>query len=654
MKNKIIKKPALILLILAALLLAVCFFLTFRSKSIWLNTNIDGNLSRKQPRLEDDFYQNTNYDFLKNAVIKETEASVSTNSAAYSDIQNKMLSYVKNIKTETEENTENKALKYIYDQCSDWEKRNSEGIEPLLPILKKFQTVQTLEEFEVLFYDDQARIFLPFEAGYYSTSSYNTITFGLKFQFDKNYVSPNELYSSDFYEKMLEKCGYSKSDAKKLVKSAQDFERKYSSIKDILEVPLFKNKPNEKYDSYPIRKFMEAAGYGEAGDIRIRLGNQVEKFFSLYNEENLEALKALCICNLLRTSAGFLDWDCYELKWEIEKKNYGKTKLLQGDEYSIEFLNNNLPMLYGKVWLQNFFSEEIREDVTEFVQSIIDEYILEIPSWDWLSTGAKYNLTQVLKETKIIAGYSNKLPDYSGLYGLLAEGSDSEKSLLTSYIKFENFEKAIQRKQSFSEVDVYAWTTPPQTQNAYYNWLNNSINICAGWIWASGYDVNMSIEEKMAKIGTVMAHEISHSFSIPGFAGARRMLWNEKDVEALNKKLTEYGNYLHNFTLLNAIKCNGELVKFEAGADMFGMARILNMTKKIPDFDYQKFFLLYSDLWCEKITRSKFVSINMKDTHPASFLRVNAVVQQFDEFYETFDIKPGDKMYLPPEKRIRF
>ena len=104
----------------------------------------------------------------------------------------------------------------------------------------------------------------------------------------------------------------------------------------------------------------------------------------------------------------------------------------------------------------------------------------------------------------------------------------------------------------------------------------------------------------------------------------------------------------------NAIKCNGELVKFEAGADMFGMARILNMTKKIPDFDYQKFFLLYSDLWCEKITRSKFVSINMKDTHPASFLRVNAVVQQFDEFYETFDIKSSDKMYLPPEKRIRF
>lgn len=654
MKNKKIKKPALILIILAPLLLAVSFIPVFYPKSIWLNTNIDGKLSRKQPRLEDDFYQSTNYDFLKNTPIPETKINVHNALAAYDEIQEKMLSYVKSLKLETEENPENKALKYIYDQCSDWEKRNAQGVEPVLPILKKFQKLQSLEDFEMLFYDNEARIFFPFESGYYSTSSYNIITFGLKFQFDKNRVSPNELYSSDFYEKMLVKCGYSKREAKKLVKSAKNFEKKYSRVKGIVDVWMYKNKPNEKYDAYPIRKFMEASGYGEAGDIQIIMSGQVEKFFSLYNEENLEALKALCICNLLRSSAGFLDRDCYELKLEITKKLYGKKIIYDGDKYSIEFLNNIIPILYGKLWVQNFFSEEVREDVTEFVQSIIDEYILEIPEWNWLSTGAKYNLTQVLKETKIIAGYSNSLPDYSGLYGLLTEGSDSEKSLLASYIKLKNFEKAIQIKQSFSEVDVYAWADSPQTLNAYYNWLNNSINICAGWIWATGYDVNMTIEEKMAKLGTVMAHEISHSFSIPGFAGARRMLWDEKDVEALNKKLTEYGNYMHKFTLLKAIKCNGELVKFEAGADMFGMTRILNMAKKIPDFDYQKFFKCYSYLWGVKYTEKTYVSSVLKDSHPTNFIRVNAEVQQFDEFYEAFDIKSGDKMYLPPEKRIRF
>ena len=654
MKNKTIKKPALILIILAPLLLAVGFIPVFCSKSTWINSNIDGNLFRKQPRLQDDFYQSTNYDFLKNTPIPESTTDVYNTLAAYDEIEEKMLSYLKNLKLETEENPETKALKYIYDQCSDWEKRNAEGVEPVLPILKKFQELQSLGDFEALFYDDEARMFLPFDSGCYATSSWNNITFGLKFQFARNYVSPKELYSSDFYEKMLVKCGYTKSDAKTLVKTAQNFEKKYSRVKDIIEVPLYKNKPNEKYDAYPIRKFMNASGYAEAGDIQIPTSLQVEEFFSLYKEENLEAIKALCICNLMRTSAEFLDWDCYELFNSNKKKNYGSSMLLQGDEYAISFLNNNIPMLYGKIWLQNFFSEEIREDVTQFVQSIIDEYILEIPEWDWLSTGAKYNLTQVLKETKIIAGYSNNIPDYSRLYGLLTEGPDSEKSLLATYIKLANFEKAIQIKQSFSEVDVYAWAGPPQTMNAYYNWLNNSINICAGWIWAIGYDVNLSIEEKMAKLGTVMAHEISHSFSIPGFAGARRMLWNEKDVEALNKKLTEYGNYMHKFTLVNGRKSNCEVIKFEAGADMFGMTRVMNMAKKYPDFDYQEFFKSYAYLWGAKFTKKRYVSDVLKDSHPTNFIRINAEVQHFDEFHEAFDIQPGDKMYLPPEKRIRF
>ena len=166
MKNKKIKKPALILIILAPLLLAVGFIPVFCSKSTWINCNIDGNLSRKQPRLQDDFYQSMNYDFLKNTPIPESETDVYNTLAAYDEIEEKMLSYIKDLKLETEENPEIKALKYIYDQCSDWEKRNAQGVEPLLPILKKLQKVQSLEDFEALFYDDEARGFLPFEAGY--------------------------------------------------------------------------------------------------------------------------------------------------------------------------------------------------------------------------------------------------------------------------------------------------------------------------------------------------------------------------------------------------------------------------------------------------------------------------------------------------------
>ena len=87
---------------------------------------------------------------------------------------------------------------------------------------------------------------------------------------------------------------------------------------------------------------------------------------------------------------------------------------------------------------------------------------------------------------------------------------------------------------------------------------------------------------------------------------------------------------------------------------MFGMTRVMNMAKKYPDFDYQEFCKSYAYLWGAKYTKKRYVSDVLKDSHPTNFIRINAEVQHFDEFYEAFDIKPGDKMYLPPEKRIRF
>lgn len=633
-----------------------------RGRGKWLNTNIDGNILSSQPRLEDDFFQGVNYDFLKNTPIPEGKFGVSKLNSSFESIQDKMISYVKEIKLEEDNNLnkekklEDKALRYIYNQCSNWEKRNALGVEPILPVLKKFQNIQTISDFEKLLNDDEARWFVPFESGYFVFSAWNIITFDLSYLFDEKILPVDKRFSSDFYEKMLIKCGYSQDEAKQLVKTAQDFEGKYSGTEVKTSKQLYKANPDPQLACLPIRKFMDASGFEEASTISILGFERVEKFFSVYDEDNLESLKALCICKLMRDSALYLDSESYELECEISNNIYGKNIVLQNDEYAMNFLDNSIPMLYGKIWLQNFFSEEVRTDVTNLVQSILDEYIQEVPDWDWLSSGARYNLVQLLKRTKVIAGYSNSFPDYSQLYYALSkkEVNGRENTLFDSIIKIKNFEKAIQVKKSFDEVDYYAWVEPPQTVNAYYN-NNNSINIFAGWLWWQQYDVNMSIEEKFAKVGVIMAHEISHSFSNElKYDDSTGHSWNKKDMYALEQKLTEFGNYLSQFTIINETKCDGDLVKYEAGADMFGFKVIMNMAKKIPDFDYRSFFISYSGVWCTKFTKETYENYLLKDVHPTHFLRVNAVVQQFDEFYEAFNIKKGDGMYLPPKKRIRF
>ena len=90
----------------------------------------------------------------------------------------------------------------------------------------------------------------------------------------------------------------------------------------------------------------------------------------------------------------------------------------------------------------------------------------------------------------------------------------------------------------------------------------------------------------------------------------------------------------------------------EACADLTGMQCILGIVAEKPGFDYDAFFRAYADMWCTKL-KPEFMTLYLEDVHPLKYLRINVVVQQFEEFYETYGIREGDNMYLAPEDRIR-
>lgn len=81
------------------------------------------------------------------------------------------------------------------------------------------------------------------------------------------------------------------------------------------------------------------------------------------------------------------------------------------------------------------------------------------------------------------------------------------------------------------------------------------------------------------------------------------------------------------------------------------MRYVLDVAKTIPNFKYKQFFINYAKLWRSLGTKDAVLELIKTDVHPLSIYRVNAVLQQFDEFYEAFDIKKGDKMYLDPKYR---
>lgn len=165
----------------------------------------------------------------------------------------------------------------------------------------------------------------------------------------------------------------------------------------------------------------------------------------------------------------------------------------------------------------------------------------------------------------------------------------------------------------------------------------------------------MSDEELYSRLGMVIGHEISHAFDSAGAQfdkdGNMNMWWNEEDYKAFEEKNKKLADYYSAMSPWAGQYFNGSIMTGEACADMGGMKCMLRIAAKKDGFDNDKFFRSYAQFWLSKFTKNTALYY-LTDEHPMPYLRVNCVLQQFDEFCDLYDIKEGDGMYLAPEDRV--
>ena len=214
--------------------------------------------------------------------------------------------------------------------------------------------------------------------------------------------------------------------------------------------------------------------------------------------------------------------------------------------------------------------------------------------------------------------------------------------------------------------DIYDSASSTTTVNCFYMPSSNSIYILAGWIAHADYlfGDDPSYEQILGCIGTVVGHEISHGFDADGsrFDKTGRVYDDDgnqidwmsvEDRSRLDERSDNLASY---FSLARPIpgkgQVNGQLVKNEAIADMAGIKAVLYLLEDVPDFDFDEFFRAYAALWRIQNTEEGEIAVMGIDIHPLNFYRININLQQFDRFYETYDIGPSDAMYLAIERRI--
>ena len=290
---------------------------------------------------------------------------------------------------------------------------------------------------------------------------------------------------------------------------------------------------------------------------------------------------------------------------------------------------------------------------------LIDVYRDIFSNEDWLSKEGRALCLEKLNALKVHVVFPDK-GDYSDLNIVPAEEGGS---FLEAALAVYGFGVRKSAALAAEEVDLDKWDpystmlSTTQTNSFYYPTMNG-IFICAGILDDPAFTPEMSDEEMLAGIGTIVGHEITHGFDANGVLydkdGIKQTWLPEKDRSAFGDRTIKVTSYYSGMTPFQGSGLyNGTRVQVEATADMGGMKAVLALAARKDHFDYDRFFRQFARLWSSQISYDHEKYLFESDVHPLDYLRTNVTLAQYDEFLSTYDIHEGDGMFIPEGKRVK-
>jgi predicted metalloendopeptidase len=312
----------------------------------------------------------------------------------------------------------------------------------------------------------------------------------------------------------------------------------------------------------------------------------------------------------------------------------------------------------GKLYAERHFPASSKAQVEAMVANIVKAFDKRIDSLAWMSPETKAKAKQKLVTLKVGVGYPDRWRDYSGLE--IVRGDALGNALRSSLFEYRH-----QISKLGQPVDRGEWCTTPQTVNSFNLPLQNALNFPAAIIQSPWFDPNADAAHNYGAIGTLIGHEISHSFDNQGaeFDAEGRLLnwWTKADFdhfaasgEALAKQYDQYRPFPD-------LAVNGHQTLSENIADVAGLlaayeAYNTSLQGK-PDATKdnftggQRFFISFGQSWRGKAREAQLRKWLATDGHSPDEYRADTV-RNLDAWYDAFKPQPGQKLYLPPAQRV--
>jgi len=317
----------------------------------------------------------------------------------------------------------------------------------------------------------------------------------------------------------------------------------------------------------------------------------------------------------------------------------------------ISWCNTIMGEVVAQLYIERHFDYESKDKVKNLVDTIKETFALRLSNLMWMHETTKLKALEKLKTLNTKIGFPDKWKDYSALKIV-------DSSLIRNFINFCRFEWDYAISIMNKKVDKYKWEMLPHKVNAYYHPTLNEIVFPAAILQSPFFNSDSPDSMNYGGIGTVIAHEITHGFDDQGRKydknGNFKNWWKPSDIVRFSKLTLKLVNQFNKYEFLGK-KVNGKLTLGENIADLGGLtisyyALKSKMDKNkissdIQQNQFKSFFKAWGNIWKCLSTNKEFEYKLLTDPHAPNKLRINNPLTNMQEFYDIYDIKPGDKMY---------
>ena len=412
---------------------------------------------------------------------------------------------------------------------------------------------------------------------------------------------------------------------------------------------------------FPWTRFLAGAELPTVKRVIVGENTAFPKIAAIYARTPLPVLQAWAAFTLADNAAPYLSQPFDDANFAFHSHELsGVPEQRPRWKRATSLVSSQMGEALGHVYVERYFPPESKAQMLSLVGDLRTALGERIKKLDWMSDVTKAKALEKLGKFHVKIGYPDKWRDYSKLTVRSAD-------LYGNVERSTAFEWRFRVGRLNQPVDKAEWSMFPQTVNAYYDSTKNEVVFPAAILEPPFFDPKADPAINYGAIGGVIGHEMTHGFDDQGRKsngdGKLTDWWTKEDAARFEARAKALAAQYSAFEPIPGAKVNGALTLGENIADLGGLLLALDAYhaslhgQPAPVIDGlsgdQRVFLGWAQVWKSKFRDEALRRQVTVDPHSPDMLRVNGVVHNIDAWYDAYDVKPGDKLYLAPDQRVK-